>query len=229
MINLSEIRGNVETLTLKQANSRYLVPDLSPENRGLLKNSIPKVVFVAESPHISEIEPLDIAERRPLCGMAGKQWWGLLTELLEGTPNSDVSLKHLLDFCLHQKLAVMNAVQFPLDPKITRLFPQADPVKNLGFCKASGEYSYKKLRKEKAVQSAIQNLKQRLHHPSLEKSKVHCLGNDSEWFVLQALGKEEAAVRLGEKIPHPSAWWRRGGLFGSVAREKLNQIFFGSC
>jgi hypothetical protein len=185
----------------------------------------PRFVFVAESPHISEVEPDELGQRRPLCGAAGKQWWGLLTKLLEGTENSDVSLKHLLDFCSRHDIAVMNAVQFPLDPKVSKLFPKADPVKNLGFCKVSGEYSHKKLKKSDPVQSAILALRTRLQHPSFKDATIHCLGNDSEWFVLQALGQDEAFERMGEKIPHPSAWWRQGGLFGRIAQQRLSQIF----
>jgi len=54
---------------------------------------------------------------------------------------------------------------------------------------------------------------------------VHSLGNDSEWFVkraLQQLGQEE---RFGSKIPHPSAWWRKGGYYGEVAQAQLKSIF----
>jgi len=208
-------------------NPRYLVPDLSPENRKELRKKVPRVVFVAESPHVSEVESEAMDHRRPLCGAAGRQWWGLLTEILEEQRNSDVELKQLLRVCSQYSLAIVNAVQFPLDPKVGRLFPEAAPIENLGFCKLSGEHSYKKLKKSKAVQSAILSLGARLRHPSLGQAVIHCLGNDAEWFVLQALSTEEVTDRLGVKIPHPSAWWRRKGLYGRVARERLKTCLKG--
>jgi hypothetical protein len=43
--------------------------------------------------------------------------------------------------------------------------------------------------------------------------------------VTQALNEAERENRVGEKIPHPSAWWRKGGYFGRVAKERLEGIF----
>lgn len=203
---------------------RYFVPDLSPLDRNALRKMRPRWVFVAESPHVNEIEPDQVDQRRPLCGAAGRQWWGLLTELLTGTANSNVDLDHLIKFCLDHRVAVLNAVQYPLDPKVARLFPKAEPVQNLGFSKAAGESSFKKLKKEPPVITALQSLRERLNHPALAEAPIHCLGNDAEWFVIQALGAEAAAERMGIKIPHPSAWWRQGGLFGRNARERLSRI-----
>jgi hypothetical protein len=210
-------------LEFKKPNSRFWVPDLSPKDRKDLAQTQVRWVFVAESPHINEIEPDRMDQRRPLCGVAGRQWWGLLSELLEGEANSDVSLDRLIHFCKREKIAVMNAVQSPLDPKITKYFPEAEPVANLGFNKVSGPNSFKRLKNSAQVQNAIHSLRERLLHPQVAQASVHCLGNDAEWFVSQALG-QESLVRLGEKIPHPSAWWRRGGQFGRTAREKLTEI-----
>ena len=204
---------------------RYFVPDLSPVDRQELRDLRPRYVFVAESPHVNEVEPGKLPERRPLCGAAGRQWWRLLSELLEGSENSDVSLPRMLDFCREHRIAVINAVQYPLDPKITAKCPDADPVQNLGFAKAAGETGFKKRRKGDEVQAALRNLRERLDHPSLAGAEVWALGNDSEWFITQALSPEELKKRWGGKVPHPSAWWRQNGLFGRIAEEKLRVLF----
>lgn len=202
---------------------RFFVPDLTPMDRTELRDIRPGVVFIAESPHISEVEPGRMRERRPLCGVAGRRWWSLLSELLEARADPDVSLERLLGLCGRFSLAVMNSVQFPLDPKITALYPGADPVRNLGFSKSAGEWSYKRLRNGRAVRAAIANLRVRLRDPRLEGAEIWCLGNDSEWFVTQALSAPGDPAIAG-KVPHPSAWWRRSGLFGRIAREKLGAL-----
>jgi hypothetical protein len=204
---------------------RYFVPDLSTVDRSVLKKMKPRAIFVAESPHVNEIEPETPGERRPLCGMAGRKWWGLVSELLEGEANADVSLARLLETCFKHRIVIMNAVQYPLDPKVAVVFPEADPAKNLGFNKVSGLYSFKKLKAGPQVRAAIDQLTQRLRHPSLKDAPIYCLGNDAEWFVTQALSPAEFSARVGQKIPHPSAWWRKGGHFGRVARERLTEIF----
>src|SRR5688572_14384703 len=140
---------------IPESNPRFFVPDLSPHDRQSLRGMRPCIVFVAESPHVSEIEPEKPGDRRPLCGVAGRQWWGLLTDLLEGRVDADVSLEHLLDFCLKHRIVVLNAVQYPLDPKVTKGFPDADPLKNLGFSKLSGMQFYKKLKNSPQVQRSI--------------------------------------------------------------------------
>src|SRR4051794_1908150 len=125
--------------------ARYFVPDLSPRDHGTPE--MPRAVFVAESPHISEVTPAKRIDRRPLCGMAGKAWWSLLSEILEGQANPDVSLERELEVCRKHRIAVMNAVQYPLDPKVTASFPDFDPAKQLGFNKVAGEFGYKKQKK----------------------------------------------------------------------------------
>ena len=203
---------------------RYFVPDLTPEARPELKTSRPSVVFVAESPHVSEVTPEKLGERRPLCGKAGQQWWGLLSEMLEGKASADVSLARLEKICRAHHIAVMNAVQYPLDPKVAASFPEAEPSRTIGFSKAPGPSHYKKMKSTTELKRALDSLRARLEDPGLKNSPVYCLGNDAEWFVAQALGREEFERRVKGRIPHPSAWWRKGGLFGRVAREKLGPI-----
>lgn len=215
---------------------RFFVPDLSPEAHPEARGFKPALVFVAESPHVSEVTPAALEERRPLCGKAGLQWWGLLGQLLEHRPvaagdasaPTDVSLERLLDFCRRHSIAIMNAVQYPLDPKVAAAFPEAEPALTIGFSKAARADQYKKLKTRPEVLDALHALRARLRHPSVAHCRVHALGNDSEWFLQQALGKEGFATRVGERIPHPSAWWRQGGLYGRIAREKLERIFKNS-
>ncbi len=205
--------------------SRYLVPDLTPQARPRVRSFQPKVLFVAESPHVQEVTPEAEPERRPLCGTAGRAWWGALTDLLEGKASNDVTLEHLLEFCREWGIGVMNAVQLPLDPKITKAFPEADPVRQLGFAKGSGPTFYKKKKGTPELERALKSLRKRLKEEHVRDLPIVALGNDSEWFLRQALTPEEAELRLIGKLPHPSAWWRRGGLYGRQAREKLAEIF----
>jgi hypothetical protein len=226
MMQTVQTKKNVERLKPTFiSRERYFVPDLSPRDRETLSRMKPDFVFVAESPHVSEVAPEKLFERRPLCGVAGKQWWSLLSEILEGSKNEDVSLVRLLQICSRYQIAVLNAVQSPLDPKVAAQFPEANPNQNLEFNKVTGPLSYKKLKTSKAVQAALKSLNERLNHPQLADARIYCLGNDAEWFVKNALSQSPALSRVDGRIPHPSAWWRRGGLFGRTAREKLSQIF----
>jgi hypothetical protein len=204
--------------------TRYFVPDISPVDRSELKTLEPKIIFVAESPHISEVEPDELSARRPLCGAAGRQWWRKLGEILDHQSSDDVSLERMKKLSSRNRIAVINAVQFPMDPKVAAKFPEAEPVLNLGFAKASGEFGYKKKKKSKEVQESIQELRKRLTNPKMKNAVIWPLGNDAEWFVSQALTPEEYEERVQGKIPHPSAWWRQGGLFGRIAQEKLEKI-----
>ena len=206
-------------------SQRYFVPDLSPQFHQSLLRIKPKYVFVAESPHIHEVTPQELAQRRPLCGAAGKKWWGELSELLEGRGAEELSLEYLLKFCSRHRVVILNAVQFPLDPKVSQEFPEADPIQNLGFNKVSGQYSFKKLKDSDVVIQRIEDLSQRLNHPSIRPLEVHCLGNDSEWFVKRALSRLGQESRFGIKIPHPSARWRKGGYYGDVAQTQLKKMF----
>ncbi len=137
----------------------------------------------------------------------------------------DLSLVSLLKFCSKHQTVVMNAVQYPLDPKVAQRFPDADPAKNLGFSKVSGPDSYKKRKQSLQVTAAMASLRSRLMHPTVSGLPVYSLGNDSEWWVRQALGEMDFEQRYAGKIPHPSAWWRRGGSFGKIAEAQLQDIF----
>lgn len=203
----------------------YLVPDLTPGDREALRGLKPRVVFVAESPHTSEIAPERLADRRPLCGAAGKKWWSALGEALESDPSEDVSLERMIRLCREHRLVILNAVRMPLDQAVTKKEPDADPLKTVGFCKNAGADSYRRLRDSAAVKDALESLRQRLEAPELRNVAIHCLGNDAEWFVRRALGD---SARIEGKIPHPSAWWRKGGHFGRVARKALVSILSGS-
>ncbi|HUP56200.1 MAG TPA: hypothetical protein VM598_02030, partial [Bdellovibrionota bacterium] len=199
---------------MTSAESRFFVPDLSPIDHPEREWSKARIVFVAESPHVSEVAPEKRAERRPLCGVAGKAWWGLLSELLEGKADDDVSLERLLSFTERHGLVVMNAVQLPLDSKVMAKFPECDPVRLLGFDKGPGPSSYAKKRESAEVARALGRLADRLRDPAVSSLPVVALGNDSEWFLKRALADEPG--RLIGKVPHPSAWWRQGGHFGRV-------------
>lgn len=201
--------------------SRYFVPDLSPEQRAQLRDFQPKMVFVAESPHEAEVAPEAERERRPLCGKAGREWWGMIGQILEHKNSQATDLERLLHLCCLGELAVMNAVQFPLDPKITAHYgEEASPLEALSFTKVA-PYGFKKLRATDAVKTAVHLLRERLVHPSVRGLPVISLGNDAQWFVEQALESSVGEGRNLMIIPHPSAWWRRGGFFREKARGQL--------
>ena len=203
-------------------NKRFLVPDLSPKERPALSRMKVKFVFVAESPHVNEIEPDALRARRPLCGAAGRKWWGMISKVLEGVVDEGAELERQLSLCRKHGIVVMNAVQYPLDPKIIRHVEGAEPLRNLGFSKAAGHGHYRRLKESESVRTALLSLKKRLMHSSVRNAPIIPLGNDALWFVEQALA---ASGRLSEKIPHPAAWWRRGGLYGRVAEERLRALF----
>jgi hypothetical protein len=142
-----------------------------------------------------------------------------------GEAPRDLSVGTLLEFCRKHRIAVMNAVQAPLDPGIAKAFPDADPSMTVKVSKAPRADHYKKMKGSRELELLLGSLRSRLEAPSLAGCPVHALGNDAEWFIQQALGKEEFARRAGERIPHPSAWWRRGGEFGRIARGKLKTVF----
>jgi len=201
-------------------HSRFHVPDLTPRDRPELEGLRFRYVFVAESPHISEIEPETESERRPLCGAAGKVWWNALSETLTGVSNENLSLEYFLKFCRKHRIAIANAVQVPLDPKVMRLFPDADPMRTLGFSKEMGPRHYKKASLEKV----LADLRRRLSDPGLQGAKVVTLGNDADWFIRAALPQDDFERIYAGKVAHPSAWWRRGGHFGRVSRETLKTL-----
>lgn len=190
--------------------SRYRVPDLLP---GAPEKA--RAVFVGESPHRDEVAPETPEERTPFRGMAGREWWSAVARL----SGREIAVKPmppravLEPLCRDLGIGLLNAVQYPLDPGITRHTGQdADPASALGFAKASGPTSYKRVFKEPAranpVAQAIDDLKARLA-PFVEAGvPVVCLGNDSRWFVDQALAENAEALARVQVMPHPSSWWR---------------------
>jgi hypothetical protein len=216
----------------KAYKQRYFVPDLSPEQRVELKSAHFKVIFVAESPFLSEVAPEKDKERRPLCGKAGQDWWSMIGQLVEhgrasgeaSQPSKDTSLPRLLELCERAGIAVLNSVQYPLDPKIIEYYDQgADPVASLGFSKI-GLTHYKKLKTSDEVEAAIHELRRRLVHSSIVGLPVVSLGNDAQWFVSRALEAKPGEGRHLETVPHPSAWWRAGGKFREKARGQLKAL-----
>ena len=206
--------------------TRYFVADLSPEQRPELSSLPVRWVFVAESPHLAEVAPESRLVRRPLCGKAGREWWSMLAAVTgDRVPSNELSAGELMAQCVRLRMAVLNAVQCPLDPKIMLHYgAAADPVKGLGFCKV-GEFSFKKQKKQPCVEDAIANLRERLLHPSLAFAPVISLGNDAQWFVERALGEKLGVGRNQRVIPHPSAWWRQGGKLRLRAKTQLVEYF----
>jgi hypothetical protein len=205
-------------------HSRYFVPDLSPMARPELKGVKPKIIFVAESPFESEVAPEKESERRPLCGKAGQEWWRMIGAIINGEVSNETSLKRLLELCRKAEIAVLNSVQYPLDPKIVSYYDElADPLEGLGFTKFS-PVSYKKLKTSDNVQTAIHLLRERLADPLLASAPVVSLGLDAQWFVSQALESKVGEGRHLETVPHPSAWWRAGGKFRVKAKEQLTRM-----
>lgn len=203
---------------------RFLVEDLSPEQRPLLASLVPKLVFVAESPHVSEVEPLRLKERRPLCGSAGREWWSMVGRFVSDEDSKATDLERLLLLCRRGRFAVMNAVQYPIDVKIVaHCGPQSDPIAALGFTKVAPA-SYKKLKAGDDVQAAIHALRERLVHPTVRRCPVVSLGLDAQWFVERALDAKSGGGRHLMTIPHPSAWWRQGGKLRERARSQLEGL-----
>ena len=189
---------------------RYRVQDLIPSQKT-------KIVFIAESPHKDEVAPENSQERSPFRGTAGREWWSALAKFTQTKPaNRDVPPRdQLLKICSELEISVMNAVQFPLDPKITLHEGKAcSPVEYLGFQKSSGPEGYKAVLKKggrhNPVVSAIGDLKARLIevNKSNQVSIVVCLGNDSRWFVERALEGISDGLEI-QTIAHPSSWWRK--------------------
>ncbi len=203
---------------------RFRVEDLVPRD---VKPGEFRAVFIGESPHRDEVAPDSASERSPFRGVAGREWWSALSRYLKAPydgkkvpPRSE-----LLRLCSELRIAVMNAVQYPIDPKIElHQGEKSSPILQLGFHKATGEGSYKTVFKrgqKNPVTEAIDDLASRLRYFEDSDAALVCLGNDSRWFVekaLQKLGWERELVT----IPHPSSWWRNAG-YKSRAIDFLEQ------
>lgn len=196
----------------KQFVARYKVQDLVPEK-------VSRAVFVGESPHRDEVAPESPSERSPFRGVAGREWWSELAKFL----SHPLAMRPvppratLMQVCEELEIAVMNAVQYPLDPKIMlHQGRESAPVVQIGFEKGVGEQSYKAVYRQdlhpNPVESAIADLASRLTELKGAPAQIVCLGNDSRWFVERAVQEIPVDAPLVQKpvltIPHPSSWWR---------------------
>ena len=207
---------------------RYRVTDLVPSKKI-------KVIFIAESPHKDEVSSENPEERSPFRGIAGREWWGALSKFTRvKPPTREIPPRdQLLVICNELGIAVMNAVQFPLDPKITlHEGAECSPHQFLGFQKSSGPLGYKAVIKtggqHNPVESAISDLRGRLIDLKRELKKsnqvliVVCLGNDSRWFVERATAADFEGLEI-QTIPHPSSWWRKAE-YRSRALKLLEEL-----
>lgn len=194
--------------------SRYRVDDLIPKFRN--KKDL-KILFIGESPHRDEVVSLVAAERTPFRGFAGRKWWVMLgqfldpPQLLSPIPSRSVLLK----VCSQLGIGVLNAVQFPLDPKIIlHEGPVCDPWVQLGFEKGNSLRGYKTMleTQKNPVAKAIQDLATRLQPFQNQSVQIVALGNDSKWFVERAVLLLSPKSHLRHQtlcaLPHPSSWWR---------------------
>lgn len=189
---------------------RFRVPDLAGPGPA-------RVLFIGESPHRDEVSSEDIRERSPFQGFAGREWWKELFRIVgENVPMKPIPPRaQLLELCDRLKIQIAYAVPFPMDPKIQNHFGDAaNPVSYLGFTKASGALGYRSVFKaskmDGPVGRAIQDLVSRLS--LIQAEQIVCMGQDSKWFVDQALELLPATSPLRAKplmvIPHPSSWMR---------------------
>lgn len=199
---------------------RFRVPDILPKGDGW---SQLKAVFIGESPHRDEVAPKDPALRSPFRGVAGREWWEELVKIagIEMKVRPVPARPLLENLCQQLRIGVLNAVQYPIDPKITLHQGDAStPRTQLGFEKGAGDFGYKAVVKQSPrdsrqgnpVQHAILDLAFRLSELAASPAQVVCLGNDSRWFVERAMERLPEGTPLAGKplitIPHPSSWWR---------------------
>ncbi len=196
--------------------SRYRVDDLVPPPG---EWSRLRAVFIGESPHKDEVAPEDPRERSPFRGMAGREFWTEVAKYLKapGMTRPVPPRAELERICTELGMALMNAIQYPLDPKIALHYGEGcSPAEQLGFEKATGPRGYKAIAKKggpgNAVDAAIRDLVQRLSKLQSARAQLVCLGNDSCWFVERAIaGLPAEAALLSQPvltIPHPASWWR---------------------
>jgi hypothetical protein len=209
---------------------RFRVPDLKPPGGPGSRGNL-VVIFVGESPHRDEVAPTDPRERTPFRGAAGRAWWSELAKFLKHpkevrpVPPRPV----LLEICAELRIAMINAVQFPLDPKIAlHQGRQAAPIPNLGFEKGPGRLGYKAVWKKSGqkgpVGMAVSDLAKRLRPLQAGRARIVCLGNDSCWFVERALELLDPAHEIRvSTVPHPSCWWRKAS-YRRRAIEALSSI-----
>ncbi|MBL7714208.1 MAG: hypothetical protein JNL01_01995 [Bdellovibrionales bacterium] len=208
--------GVIDSFTMKswpehfEYMERFRVPDLVGAGTA-------RVLFVGDAPSRDEVSSEDIGERSPLRGVSGRQWWKELFRILGESPavNPIPGRAQLQALCDRLKIQIIHAVQFPIDPKIKNHFGDAaSPESYLGFAKGSGPVGYKAVFKnskmEGPVGQAIQDLVKRLS--LLDAEQIVCIGQDSKWFIDQALVllPENSPLRKNPviQVPHPSSWLR---------------------
>jgi hypothetical protein len=204
--------------------NRYRVDDLVPE----LASRRFRAIMIGESPHRDEVAPQDPAERSPFRGVAGRHWWAevgrFLAEPARVPPIPPRAV--LLDWCQELRIAIINSVQYPLDPRIVlHEGEDCSPEKQLGFAKVSGALSF---RKSPRTIVAVRDLAGRLEPISESVGPVLCLGADARWFADRALAllPERAPLKHAriDTIPHPASWWRRPE-YRKRARDALAEVF----
>ena len=209
---------------------RFRVEDLIPQ---IALGHELTAVFIGESPHRDEVASENAAERSPFRGTAGREWWQELSQFqATSLPVKPVPDRmRLLQICSELQIGVMNAVQFPIDPKIClHQGNESDPYLYLGFEKSAGIKGYKAIFKQNIdinpVLNSLEDLRARLSVFDKMPVQLVCLGNDSRWFVEHALKGFEGSP-LTQKplltIPHPSAWWRKAE-FRSRSVALLNEL-----
>ena len=198
---------------------RWRVPDLVPNGVELC------AIFVGESPHKDELKPEKKVERSPFRGSAGRRWWQEIFGCagLQLQNDAQVPPKAELEYVCHKlRIAVLNAIQYPIDPRITKHYPACVPREYLKFDKGTrdrngngkGPFGYKTVFDDQdctdPVGEAIMDLARRLKFFSNMPAQIVCLGNDSQWFVRQAIRRLPAGCALwGQEpvtIPHPARW-----------------------
>lgn len=198
---------------------RFWVEDLVPE--------VPigqiRCVFVGESPHTEEVEPPLQNLRSPFRGKAGRNLFEkICRKPIEGSIDREIWQKKIN--C--SRVAILNAVQFPLDEKITKPFPDASPSSNLKFAKVTGEASFRKvfIRNPDRLNPAFESLKERLNPYIVARIPVIALGGDAEWFIRAVWGEDFVNNKdLFSKCPHPVTWkWFPKQ--GAIAETVLDQI-----
>lgn len=208
------------------------VPDLLPPDLRAVK-----VVFIGESPHRDEVAPESEGERTPFRGMAGGEWWTALSRFLPESAQPKTMKPvppraELIEICEELSIAVLNAVQFPIDPKITlHQGESSHPRVRLGFEKGSGIWGYRAVFSASGydgpVGLAICGLASRLMSFSEGEASLVCLGKDAEWFVKKALNllqrDRSTTCKPWLRIDHPSSW-RRNSAYRERAAKVLEDL-----
>jgi hypothetical protein len=223
---------------------RWLVPDLVPTGVEL------RAIFVGESPHKDEVKPKNKGERFPFRGSSGRSWWVEIFDCaalsLGATPLpalSDVPPRLELErVCRDLRIAVLNAVQYPIDPKITKHYPSCVPREFLKFDKGTrdgkgmgngkGPFGYKTVLQVQdcvdPVGGRVSDLAWRLRRFGQMPAQVVCLGHDSKWFVNQAMRRLPQDCALArqppETIPHPARWRFSGHQSGKDYRADAVRV-----